>query len=357
MTVFAKHRPSPPSSPGRRESDRSKPGSSAACGAASGRLDSPLSLRMTAVAVSSAMTTNQNNGGYIMNIRSNPDTTLPAVTTGPLPSSRKIFATPDAAPDLRVPLREIILSEGAGEPNLPVYDTSGPYTDPSVTIDVNAGLSRNRLAWVKERGGVEEYQGREIKPEDNGNVGASHAAKAFTAHHKPLRGTRRPQDHPARIRPRRHHHQGDDLRRRARKPRPQAAARTRGSSPRRRRKLWRRSPRLHHAGVRALRDRARPRHHPLQHQPRRTRADDHRPQFPDQDQRQYRQLRRHLVGRGGSRQDGVGDPLGRRHRDGPLHRPQHPHHARMDSCATRRSRSAPCRSTRRWRSAKAIRSS
>src|SRR3981189_2791854 len=124
-----------------------------------------------------------------MNIRSNPDTTLPAVTTGPLPSSRKIFATPDAAPDLRVPLREIILSEGAGEPNLPVYDTSGPYTDPSVTIDVNAGLSRNRLAWVKERGGVEEYQGRDIKPEDNGNVGAAHAAKSFTAHHKPLRGT------------------------------------------------------------------------------------------------------------------------------------------------------------------------
>ena len=123
-----------------------------------------------------------------MNIRSNPDKTVPAVTTGPLPSSRKIFASPDAAPDIRVPLREIILSEGAGEPNLPVYDTSGPYTDPTVTIDVNAGLSRNRLAWVKERGGVEEYQGRDIKPEDNGNVGASHAAKAFTAHHKPLRG-------------------------------------------------------------------------------------------------------------------------------------------------------------------------
>src|SRR5258707_804402 len=123
-----------------------------------------------------------------MNIRSNPDTTLPAVTTGPLPSSRKIFATPDAAPDLRVPLREIILSEGAGGPTLPVYAPPAPYPAPTVTIDVNAGLSRNRLAWVKERGGVEEYQGREIKPEDNGNVGASHAAKAFTAHHKPLRG-------------------------------------------------------------------------------------------------------------------------------------------------------------------------
>src|SRR5258708_1440600 len=113
----------------------------------------------------------------------------PAVTTGPLPSSRKIFVTPDEAPDVRVPLREIMLSEGAGEPDLPVYDTSGPYTDPDDTIDVNAGLQRNRIAWVKERGGVEEYQGRDIKPEDNGNVGASHAAKSFTAHHKPLRGT------------------------------------------------------------------------------------------------------------------------------------------------------------------------
>src|ERR1700686_4172679 len=124
-----------------------------------------------------------------MNPRPTPDTTLPAVTTGPLPSSRKIFVTPDEAADVRVPLREIILSEGAGEPNLPVYDTSGPYTDPDVTIDVNAGLARARIAWVKERGGVEEYQGRDIKPEDNGNVGASHAAKSFNAHHKPLRGT------------------------------------------------------------------------------------------------------------------------------------------------------------------------
>src|SRR5579883_1331009 len=123
-----------------------------------------------------------------MNIRSNPDTTLPAVTTGPLPSSRKIFATPDAAPDLRVPLREIMLSEGAGEPNLPVYDTSGPYTDPQQTIDVNAGLPRTRKAWVLERGGVEEYQGRVIKPEDNGNVSGDKAARAFSAYHNPLRG-------------------------------------------------------------------------------------------------------------------------------------------------------------------------
>ncbi|MFT4121770.1 phosphomethylpyrimidine synthase ThiC, partial [Bradyrhizobium sp.] len=123
-----------------------------------------------------------------MNIRSNPEKTVPAVTTGPLPSSRKIFAAPDAAPDLRVPLREIILSEGAGEPNLPVYDTSGPYTDPSVTIDVNAGLARDRKQWVLERGGVEEYDGRQIKPEDNGSVSTDKAARAFSAYHKPLRG-------------------------------------------------------------------------------------------------------------------------------------------------------------------------
>src|ERR1700752_1730263 len=102
----------------------------------------------------------------------------PAVTTGPLPSSRKIFVTADETADVRVPLREIILSEGAGEPDLPVYDTSGPYTDPDMVIDVNAGLPPNRTAWVKERGGVEEYDGRPVKPVDNGNVSADKAAKA-----------------------------------------------------------------------------------------------------------------------------------------------------------------------------------
>src|SRR6476646_8546313 len=112
----------------------------------------------------------------------------PAVTTGPLPSSRKIFGTPDEAPDVRVPLREIMLSEGAGEPNLSVYDTSSPYTDPAVTIDVNKGLPRNRTAWVLERGGVEQYEGRAVKPVDNGNVSAEKAAKAFSAFHRPLRG-------------------------------------------------------------------------------------------------------------------------------------------------------------------------
>ena len=110
-----------------------------------------------------------------------------AVTTGALPASRKVFATPDSAPDIRVPLREIVLTEGSGEPPLPVYDTSGPYTDPNVVIDVEKGLSRVRQAWVMERGGVEAYSGREIKPEDNGNAGR-HLARAFPVANQPLRG-------------------------------------------------------------------------------------------------------------------------------------------------------------------------
>src|SRR6267143_7127487 len=86
----------------------------------------------------------------------------PMVTTGPLPASRKIYSRPDAAPDLRVPIREIMLDASSGEPPLPVYDTTGPYTDPDVAIDVEKGLSRTRIDWVRERGGVEQYEGRAI---------------------------------------------------------------------------------------------------------------------------------------------------------------------------------------------------
>lgn len=111
----------------------------------------------------------------------------PKVTTGPLAGSRKIHVAPDAAPDMRVPLREIILSPEAKEPNLPVYDTSGPYTDNDVVIDVEKGLKRARIEWVKERGGVEEYEGRPIKPLDNGNVTGKHLAREFPVRHKPLR--------------------------------------------------------------------------------------------------------------------------------------------------------------------------
>src|SRR6266508_1734153 len=110
----------------------------------------------------------------------------PKVTTGPLPASGKIYVTPDAAPDLRVPLREIELSEPS-EPRVRVYDTTGPYTDAGVTIDVRQGLARTRRAWVLERGGVEEYDGRPIAPIDNGNVKAT-ALQPFPNTPRPLRG-------------------------------------------------------------------------------------------------------------------------------------------------------------------------
>ena len=69
------------------------------------------------------------------------DLATPKVTTGPLAGSRKIYARPDAAPELKVPLREIALDASSGEPPLPVYDPSGPYTDPDAVLDVEKGLA------------------------------------------------------------------------------------------------------------------------------------------------------------------------------------------------------------------------
>ena len=113
----------------------------------------------------------------------------PKVTTGPLPSSRKTYVAGDIFPDLKVPVREIDLHPTAKEPPVPVYDTSGPYTDPDVAIDVEKGLARTRTAWIKERGHVEEYDGRDVKPEDNGGVTGKHLAREFPVRNKPLRGT------------------------------------------------------------------------------------------------------------------------------------------------------------------------
>jgi phosphomethylpyrimidine synthase len=116
------------------------------------------------------------------------DLVTPKVTTGPLAASRKVYASPDAAPELRVPIREIALHPSANEPPLPVYDTTGPYTDPDVTINVERGLARPRIEWVKERGGVEEYEGRPIKAVDNGNATGKYLARNFPNTPKPWRG-------------------------------------------------------------------------------------------------------------------------------------------------------------------------
>ncbi len=110
-----------------------------------------------------------------------------SVTTGPLPASRKIFVAGERHPDIRVPMREISLHETAQEPPVVVYDPSGPYTDPDAVIDIDAGLPRLREAWIRGRGDVEEYAGREVKPEDNGNVTEDKLVGEFPAKRRPLK--------------------------------------------------------------------------------------------------------------------------------------------------------------------------
>lgn len=92
----------------------------------------------------------------------------PNVTVGPLPASQKIYKQGTLFPDIKVPMREIQVHPTAGEPNVIVYDASGPYTDPNIETDINKGLPRTREAWVRERGDVAQYIGRDVKPEDNG---------------------------------------------------------------------------------------------------------------------------------------------------------------------------------------------
>src|SRR3990170_745430 len=119
------------------------------------------------------------------------DLTTFKVTTGPISASRKVYSSPEGSDDLRVPFREIALTD-ASEPAFRVYDPSGPYTDATAIINVEAGLPRGRSAWITERGGVESYQGRSVRPEDNGNVSGAHAAREFPNKPQPMRGSSPP---------------------------------------------------------------------------------------------------------------------------------------------------------------------
>jgi phosphomethylpyrimidine synthase len=119
-----------------------------------------------------------------MNVISKPKTS--DITTGPLPASRKIYVGGEIHSDVRVPMREISLHETAKEPPVVVYDTSGPYTDPTQIIDIEAGLPRLRESWIRARGDVEEYEGRQVQFEDN-NADGEKLVPEFPTHHKPLR--------------------------------------------------------------------------------------------------------------------------------------------------------------------------
>ena len=103
-----------------------------------------------------------------------------------LPNSRRVYAE-GGREGVRVPLREIELSptrraDGALEENPPlrVYETSGPWGDAEVRCDEREGLAPLRRDWIVGRGDVEEYAGREVKPEDDGYLTAGAAEYAQT---------------------------------------------------------------------------------------------------------------------------------------------------------------------------------
>jgi phosphomethylpyrimidine synthase len=91
------------------------------------------------------------------------------VTTGPIRGSRKVHV--EGKGGLRVAMRRIDLDPSSGEEPVTVYDSSGPYTDPDARIDIMAGLPELRRDWIRSRGDVEEKLQREVRPEDNGQLG------------------------------------------------------------------------------------------------------------------------------------------------------------------------------------------
>ena len=82
---------------------------------------------------------------------------LLSLTREPFPASTKVYETGALHPDLRVPMRRIDLSNGE---QVTVYDTSGPYTEPTAAIDVRRGLPSVRGDWIARRGDTETYEGR-----------------------------------------------------------------------------------------------------------------------------------------------------------------------------------------------------
>src|SRR5438128_803846 len=102
-----------------------------------------------------------------------------------LPNSKKVYISGQVHPDVRVPFREISLAptkttSGAMEVNEPVrvYDTSGPWGDPSLTLDPIQGLPPLRRDWILKRGDVEEINGRVVQPIDDGYLSEAHAVRA-----------------------------------------------------------------------------------------------------------------------------------------------------------------------------------
>ena len=223
-------------------------------------------------------------------------------------------------PSIRVPRRAITLTDGTG--SYTVYDTSGPHAIRSRDrrarrhraaargVDRSARrYRRTREAFVdvSASGAKRCPSSRRCVSSRSGRRAARSRAPNVTQMHYARRGD---------------DHAGDGVHR---------------------------DPRELRARARSRRGRARPRDHPGEHQSSRTRADDHRPQLPREDQRQHRQLGGHLVDRGRGREDDAGRRAGAPTPSW-IFRPARTSTRRASgSCATRRCRSARCRSIRRSR--------
>ncbi len=128
--------------------------------------------------------------------------TIEPQSTDLLPNSQRVYVSGELHPGIRVPFREITLSptramDGRIEPNEPVrvYDCSGPWGDPDAAPDSAQGLAPVRAEWIRSRGDVAEYQGRDVKPEDNGYLTRGHEEYASASEkrnrHEPWRGPER----------------------------------------------------------------------------------------------------------------------------------------------------------------------
>ena len=200
-----------------------------------------------------------------------------------------------------------------GEKNPPifVYDCSGPYTDPEAKIDIRHGLPaaarRMDRGARRHRGAVRpDVRIRPSSAPTRSEAGAT--ALPRPAPQAAPRQARHERDADA-LRAPGHRHAGDGIHRHPREPAARGTTwkRCEASGPHGREAgradeppasgpdLRRRHPGRDHARIRARRSRARPRHHPRQHQPPGIRADDHRPQLPGEDQRQHRQLGARLL--------------------------------------------------------------
>ncbi|WP_370236180.1 phosphomethylpyrimidine synthase ThiC [Brevundimonas sp.] len=112
------------------------------------------------------------------------------IPTGERAGSRKVYVAGELYPDIRVPFREVAVHPSANEPPVTIYDSSGPYTDPTITIDIKRGLPHVKSSWQLDRGDIAPVANpREVKPEDNGHASGRHLAPRFdTSHHKVFRG-------------------------------------------------------------------------------------------------------------------------------------------------------------------------